>query len=116
MGSSKETSTMKVNLILVILISMVSEKILGIPVPDNDVHFHINMPGAGKSYPLKTEVRGSKGNESGKDYTETEDSWEGEGTRNKKKTGERSKQSGVNGTDYWKNVDEDYIHRFPKKW
>ena len=23
------------------------------PLPDNDVHFHVNMPGARRSYPLK---------------------------------------------------------------
>ena len=46
---------MKFSLILVIFISMVSEKILGNPVPDNDVHFHINMPGAGKSFTLTNE-------------------------------------------------------------
>ena len=32
---------------------MVSEKVFGNPVPENDVHFHVNMPGAGKSYPLR---------------------------------------------------------------
>ena len=23
------------------------------PAPDNDVHFHVNMPGSGRSFPLK---------------------------------------------------------------
>ena len=27
------------------------------PSPDNDVHFHVNMPGSGRSFPLKGQGR-----------------------------------------------------------
>ena len=27
------------------------------PAPDNDVHFHVNMPGSGRSFPLKGQGR-----------------------------------------------------------
>ena len=43
---------------------------------------------------LMFQVLGSYGHEWGKDYTDTEDSSDGEGTIDKKKTGERSKPSG----------------------
>merc|ERR1712189_38151 len=95
--SSKETLTMKVSILVIIFISMVSENIFGNPVPENDVHFHVNMPGAGKSYPLRN--KGSKGKEAGKDYTDRDNSEEGEGIREKKKKQEQP--SGVTGNDYW---------------
>ena len=46
---------MKLFLLIAIVISMVQKEMLGNPLPENDVHFHVNMPGAGKSYPLKSE-------------------------------------------------------------
>merc|ERR1712228_755146 len=42
-----------------------SKEMLGNPLPENDVHFHVNMPGAGKSYPLKSNENKKK---TGNDY------------------------------------------------
>ena len=46
---------MKLLLFMAIFISFASWEAMGnpLPKPDNDVHFHVNMPGAGKSFPLK---------------------------------------------------------------
>ena len=42
---------------LVVLMIVVQNEVMGKPgpnpAPDNDVHFHVNMPGSGSSFPLK---------------------------------------------------------------
>merc|ERR1711915_733857 len=65
------SSIMKIYLLLVIFTSLVHKEILANPEPENDVHFHVNMPGARKSYPLKD--KGNKGKEAGKDYADDDD-------------------------------------------
>jgi len=50
---------------LVVFMIVVQNEVMGNPVPnpapDNDVHFHVNLPGSGRSFPFK-------GKEGGDDY------------------------------------------------
>ena len=52
--------TMKLSLLFLAVFMIFAENgVIGKPAPnpapDNDVHFHVNMPGAGKSFPLRNE-------------------------------------------------------------
>merc|ERR1712215_625955 len=55
---SKSIEAMKFSLfLLTAFLFVVQNEVMGKPAPnpspDNDVHFHVNMPGSGKSFPLK---------------------------------------------------------------
>jgi len=56
---------------LVVFMIVVQNEVMGNPAPnpapDNDVHFHVNMPGSGSSFPLKGKGHG-KANRNGNDY------------------------------------------------
>merc|ERR1712215_558213 len=71
---AKELKLMKSFLFLFSFILIAYKEIASNPSPnpDNDVHFHVNMPGSKKSYPLKTVV-----NENGADYSmdDEDDGW-----------------------------------------
>ena len=42
---------------LIVVQKEVTSKPAPNPAPDNDVHFHVNMPGSGRSFPLKAQGR-----------------------------------------------------------
>merc|ERR1712215_657386 len=68
MGKRTETlETMKSFLFFFSLILITYKETTSSPAPkpDNDVHFHVNMPGSESSYPLKT-----GGKNDGADYAE----------------------------------------------
>ena len=55
---SKSIEAMKFSLfLLTAFLFVVQNEVMGKPAPnpspDNDVHFHVNMPGSGRSFPLK---------------------------------------------------------------
>merc|ERR1711915_258363 len=71
-GGTGTTTTMRFILLVAIFCMLCFNNVLGNPVPDNDVHFHVNM-GSKRGPAAK---KGNKIGEKGRDYANDEYSYE----------------------------------------